>query len=80
MTDQFYRTISERLHFYMERESITTSQLATRVDQQFNTIKGILEGRRFQAHHIVWLSNIIEVQIEEGDSGDEKYNRLENFI
>lgn len=79
MIDQFYKTIATRLRNYMERETITTSQLATSVDQQFNTIKGILEGRRFQAHHTLWLSKIIDINIEEGDSGDEN-SRLEDFI
>lgn len=80
MTDLFYETIALRLKNYMKRENITTSQLGTRVDQQYNTITGILEGRRFQAHHTIWLSKIIDLHIEKGDSGDNQQHRIEDFI
>ena len=80
---KYYDLIAARLREYMIRENISTSKMAGQVEEQYNTVQGILNGNRFMAHHTLWLSKYIDITSDKGDSGDnqqQKNEGLETFI
>ena len=83
--EDFYSFVASKLTNAREHRSLSKSQLAKMVGEQYNTIAGIEQGRRFSAHHIVWIdtflgSKVSEDFLNQGDSCGEEESRLEDFI
>jgi transcriptional regulator with XRE-family HTH domain len=85
--DLFYATVGKELTKARERRKLSISQLATLSGEQFNTIKGIEEGRPFMAHQMSWMKevlgmslnitvtdacNVNNIPMKEIDNGDKK--------
>lgn len=87
--DNYYRIIAERLRNLMESENITIEHIKKMSGQQANTVKGVLKGKRFQAHQVVWLSKLIDIHVsdddmeihtEEGDSNEQRDEEIKEEI
>lgn len=61
--DLFYASIGKELTRCRERMKLNTSQLATKVGEQYNTIKAIEDGKPFMAHQLAWMKNITEMNL-----------------
>ena len=55
----YYEFIGAHLTAARERAKISTSQLAIRVGQQYNTVKGVENGRTFSAHQLIWIETFV---------------------
>ena len=55
----FYSFVAAHLTEARKNQNITRSQLANMVDEQYNTIVGIERGKRFSAHHLLWIEPFI---------------------
>ena len=85
--NDFYTFVASCLTAKMEEQTITTTQLASRVGEQYNTINGIMQGRRFYAHHVAWINDFLSYDVAQvyvdsinGDQSEQKESGLSAFI
>lgn len=88
----YYEFIAAQLTAARERAKISTSQLARRVGVQYNTVKGIEQGRPFSAQQLNWIEPFVGISttkkyqeyLNQGNTGDkeiqEKTIKLSCFI
>lgn len=63
--ERFYGAIRDKIEEVMREKNLTVHALATKSGQQYTTIRRILEGRGFSFHHVVWLTDILEISMDE---------------
>ena len=61
--DWYYTQIGNLVKFARERQRLTQRALANKAGVQLNTVRGIEEGRRFNADNAVWIYEILGVNI-----------------
>ena len=61
----FYDFVGANLTAQRETSKITITQLANKVGEQYNTLKGIENGRRFHAHQILWIEEFLDESISQ---------------
>lgn len=61
--DNFYEFVALCLTEKMKEQTITTTQLASRIGEQYNTVKGVIQSRRFSAHHMTWINEFIKADV-----------------
>ena len=54
-TEGFYEMVGRLLTKYKESENLSDTEIGKAVGEQHGTIRSIAQGKRFQAHHLVWL-------------------------
>ena len=79
----FYSFVAAQLTEAMKNRNISRSELANMVGEQYLTIAGIERGKRFSAHHLLWLEPFIGKHLskiyKQGEQGD-KEEILDVFI
>ena len=61
--DLFYAAVGRELTKFRERRKLSISQLAAKVNEEFNTIKAIEDGKPFMAHQISWMKSILDINL-----------------
>lgn len=61
--EALYKSIGRHLTRARENKNLTISQLASRSDEQFNTVRAIEEGRPFMAHQLYWMREILDINL-----------------
>lgn len=61
--DWYYTQIGNLVKFARESQRLTQRALANKAGVQLNTVRGIEEGRRFNADNAVWIYEILGVNI-----------------
>lgn len=61
--DLIYAFIGKELTKARERKNLTITQLANKVDEQYNTIKAIEDGNRFMFHQAVWMKEVLGMNL-----------------
>ena len=93
--EALYKSIGRHLTRAREQSKLSTSQLASRVSEQYNTVKAIEDGKPFMAHQLFWMNKILGMNLNilikdavnengitiSGDDNDKKEtNSLDSFI
>lgn len=60
----FYRAFGEVISEEMGKRKMTPYSLAESSGEQFNTIKRIMEGKPFHYHHVVWITEILNLSMD----------------
>lgn len=83
---RFYEVFAQHLTAWMTREKIGITDLVRISGEQNKTIKGMIDGRRFTAHHFSWITKHTDIDLkkitEELQIGGDKEetNKKENVI
>jgi len=70
--EKFYKLIATLLTNELRNQSISIHDLSRIAKEQLGTIKGILAGRRFNAHHLLWIEKFLGksiIEIYQGENG-----------
>jgi transcriptional regulator with XRE-family HTH domain len=59
----FYASLGKELTKIRERKKLSTYQLAKQVGEQYNTVKGIEDGKPFMFHQAIWLKDILNINL-----------------
>ena len=63
--DEFYRSIGNRLKKEMEKRKLSIYRLSKKANVQFNTVEGIINGKPFRFHQMIWIADYIGISIDE---------------
>ena len=63
--DDFYQAVAVLLTYEMQKQKLSVSDVVKISGEQANTIKGILKGNRFNAHHIPWLQRVLKLNVDQ---------------
>lgn len=61
--DLFYATIGRALTRAREQKKLTISQLSKICGEQYNTLKGIEDGKPCSLHHASWMRNTLGLNL-----------------
>ena len=63
--NKFYGSVGEFILAKMNEKRKTVGDIVKESGQQHNTVKRLLEGQKFMFHHVVWLTDVLDISVDE---------------
>lgn len=63
LQEEYYKRVGQALTAAMEQRRITITRLANISGEHHRTIRGIMAGKPFMAHQMIWLKGVMNINL-----------------